>query len=233
VSGPRGAIVTGGTGALGRAVVAALVSRGARVVVPYRSAKDWDALRASLPEAPLQGLPADLADPDAARAFVDEAAAWLGVLDGVAAVAGGWTGGATFEAAPKDEWDRMIRGNLTTVYAVCRAALPHLLKQGGSVVAVGARIVETGGAGAAAYVVSKAGVQALTRVLALENRDRGVRFNCVAPGLIDTARNRRAMPDADATTWTSPAAIAEVIAFLLSSASAPVTGALVPVDARA
>jgi NAD(P)-dependent dehydrogenase (short-subunit alcohol dehydrogenase family) len=233
VSGPRGAIVTGGTGALGRAVVAALVGQGARVVVPYRSTKDWEALRASLADAPLHGLPADLGDPEAARAFVDEAAAWLGVLDGVAAVAGAWTGGTPLEAAPKDEWDLMLQANLTTVYAICRAALPHLLKQGGSVVTVGARVVETGGAGAAAYVVSKAGVQALTRVLALENRERGVRFNCVAPGLIDTARNRRAMPDADRATWTSPAAIAEVIAFLLSPASAPVTGALVPVDARA
>ena len=82
-----------------------------------------------------------------------------------------------------------------------------------------------------AYAVSKVAVSGLTRVLALENRDRGVRFNCVLPGTIDTPANRRAMPDADPSKWTSPAAIARVIVFLLSPESTPTTGALVPVDA--
>ncbi len=127
-----------------------------------------------------------------------------------------------------------MRGtNLETVVHVCRAALPHLRKQGGSVVAVGSRAAETGGAGMAAYAVSKVAVHALVRVLALENRDLGVRFNAVLPGTIDTPANRRAMPDADPSKWTSPEAIARVIVFLLSPESAPTTGALVPVDAPA
>ena len=127
----------------------------------------------------------------------------------------------------------MMRANLATVQAVCRAALPHLLTQGGAVVTVGSRSAETGGAEMASYAVSKVAVSALTRVLALENRDRGVRFNCVLPGTIDTPDNRRAMPGADTSKWTSPAAIARVIAFLLSAESAPTTGALVPVDGKA
>jgi len=232
-NGPRGVIVAGGTGALGRAVVATLLGRGVRVAVPYRSREDWDALRAVHgKDALLFGAMADLADPETTRAFVEQGASFLGVLDGVAVAAGTWSGGKTLEAAPAEEWDRMMRTNLATVYAVCRAALPHLLKQGGSVVTVGSKMAEAGGAGAAAYAVSKAAVHALTRVLALENRDRGVRFNCVMPLTIDTPANRRAMPAADPSKWTSPAAIAEVIAFLLSPASAPVTGALVPVDGR-
>jgi len=203
------------------------------VAVPYRSREDWDALRAVHgKDALLFGAMADLADPETTRAFVEQGASFLGVLDGVAVAAGTWSGGKTLEAAPAEEWDRMMRTNLATVYAVCRAALPHLLKQGGSVVTVGSKMAEAGGAGAAAYAVSKAAVHALTRVLALENRDRGVRFNCVMPLTIDTPANRRAMPAADPSKWTSPAAIAEVIAFLLSPASAPVTGALVPVDGR-
>jgi NAD(P)-dependent dehydrogenase (short-subunit alcohol dehydrogenase family) len=67
-------------------------------------------------------------------------------------------------------------------------------------------------------------------VLALENRGRGVRFNCVLPGTIDTPANRRAMPEADFSLWTSPDAIARVIVFLLSPESAPLSGALLPVD---
>ena len=99
-------------------------------------------------------------------------------------------------------------------------------------VTVASRLVEQGGAGSAAYVVSKAGVAALSRVLALEYRDRKIRFNCVAPGTIDTPDNRAAMPSADRASWTPPEAIARVIAFLLSPASSPVTGAYIPVEGR-
>jgi NAD(P)-dependent dehydrogenase (short-subunit alcohol dehydrogenase family) len=229
-------VVAGGAGALGRAVVAALLQRGARVAVPFRSAASWDALREELGGGAadsLWGGPADLSDPASAARFVDQAAERLGRLDGVAALAGGYAGSASLERAPVREWDEMMRTNLATTYGLCRAALPHLLKRGGSVVTVASRLAEVGGAGAAAYAVSKAAVMALTRVLALENRDRGVRFNCVMPAIIDTAANRRAMPAADASSWTPAPAIARVVVFLLSPESAAVTGAFVPVDGKA
>ena len=234
MSGPRGVIVTGGTGALGRALVVQLLERGARVAVPYRGKGEWRALQATAGAGDaLSGAVADLTDPAGARAFVEEATARLGVLDGVALAAGGWAGGRRFDEATEDEWARMLGTNLETVVNVCRAALPHLRKQGGSVVAVGSRAAEAGGAGMAAYAVSKVAVHALVRALALENRDLGVRFNAVLPGTIDTPANRRAMPEADPSKWTSAEAIARVMVFLLSPESAPTTGALVPVDAPA
>ena len=99
-------------------------------------------------------------------------------------------------------------------------------------VIVGSKVVEGGGAGAAAYAVSKAGVVALARVLALENKDHGVRVNCVLPGIIDTPSEPiGACPRPIGTGWTPPEAIARVILFLLSAESAPVTAAVVPVDA--
>ena len=227
-------IVSGGTGGLGRVVVEALLRGGARVAVPYRGAAAWDALRAGTGagrgSAPaLWGAPADLADPASASAFVDAAAGAMGGLDGVAALAGAYAGSGPFETAPAREWDDMLRANLATVQGLCRAALPHLGRGGGSVVTVGSRLAEAGGAGAAAYAVSKAAVVALTRVLALENRERGVRFNCVMPAIIDTAANRAAMPGADTSRWTPPADIARVVLFLLSPESAAITGAVVPV----
>jgi NAD(P)-dependent dehydrogenase (short-subunit alcohol dehydrogenase family) len=231
---PRAVIVTGGTGALGSALVRHLLSLGTRVAVPYRELAGWRALQegAGVPGG-LLGFEAELGSGAAARAFVAAAVPALGGLDGLALVAGGWAGGAPFDAAPAEEWTRMIGQNLETVAHVCRAALPHLLANGGSVVAVGSRAAETGGAGMAAYAVSKQAVHALVRVLALENRDRGVRVNAVLPGTIDTPANRKAMPQADRASWTPPEAIARTIAFLLSPDSAPVTGALVPVDGRA
>jgi NAD(P)-dependent dehydrogenase (short-subunit alcohol dehydrogenase family) len=230
--GPTGIIVTGGTGALGRALVPLLLERGAKVVVPWRRIEGWKALESRV-GAGLVGVEADLSHLEGAQALVEEAVRIVGRLDGLALIAGGWAGGATFEAAPEDEWDRMLAGNLGTVRNVCRAALPPLLDGGGSVVTVGAAAARTGGAGMAAYAVAKSAVHALTRVLAAENRDRGVRFNAVLPGTIDTPANRKAMPDADRSGWTSPEAIAGIMAYLLSPDSAPLTGALLPVDGPA
>jgi NAD(P)-dependent dehydrogenase (short-subunit alcohol dehydrogenase family) len=227
-----GFVVTGGTGALGRVVVSALVKRGARVAVPYRSSREWDELRAALPPESLWGSPADLNDPVACGRFFEGATGFLGRLDGLASLAGAYAGGRPFEEAPESEWASMMSANLATVYAVCRAALPRLLPHGGSVVTVGSRLALEGGAGSAAYAVSKAGVVALTRVLAQENEARGVRFNCVLPGTIDTPANRKAMPKADTSRWTPPESIARVIAFLLFPESSAVNGALIPVAGR-
>jgi NAD(P)-dependent dehydrogenase (short-subunit alcohol dehydrogenase family) len=223
-------VVTGATGELGAAVAAALLARGARVAVPFREQGGFDRLHRGLGQPPaLTGVQADVARLDDARRFFDEVSR-QGPLRGVAACAGAWAGTPTFEAAPDTEWTAMMSANLETVRATCAAALPHLVKDGGSVVTVSSRLAERGAAGAAAYLTAKAAVIALTRCLALENAARGVRFNCVLPGTIDTAANRRAMPGADTSRWTAPAAIAAVVVYLLSPAAAAVTGALVPVD---
>ena len=232
MSAPRAAIVTGGTGALGRAVVKRLLGSGARVAVSYRRADEWRSLEAEAgPGAALFGFEAELADAAAAAAFVEQAERKLGLVDAVALVAGGWAGGTSFDMAPVDEWSRMLRGNLDSAAYVCRAALPHLRKQVGSIVSIGSRAAETGGSGMAAYAVSKVALHALVRVLAQENRAQGVRVNAVLPVTIDTPANRNAMKDANSSGWTSADRIAQVVVFLLSNESLATTGALVPVDA--
>ena len=224
-------VVTGGTGGLGRAVVLKLLSSSDRVAVPFRNEWAFQELRNSARDAEsLWGAPADLSDAASAQRFFDAAAERFGGLDGLAALAGGYAGAGRLESAPASELDDMLRINLLTVSTSCRAALPHLLAQGGSVVTVSSRLAEAGAPGAAAYAAAKAAVLSLTRSLAAENRGRGVRFNCIVPSTIDTPANRQAMPKADASKWTSPEAIAGVIQFLLSSEASAVTGAAIPVD---
>jgi NAD(P)-dependent dehydrogenase (short-subunit alcohol dehydrogenase family) len=222
-------VVTGGTGALGTVVVAKLLAEGWRVAVPFRERSGWDRLRPLAGEETLFGAVADPAEPSAMEAFAAEAEARLGALAGLAHLAGAFAGTPQFERAPREEWDGMLRANLGTAYATCRAVVPRLKTRGGSVVLVASKLVETGGGGAAAYAVSKAGVIALARALAAENP--GVlRVNCLMPGIIDTGANRAAMPTADRSAWTAPEAIADIVAFLLSSRSGALSGALLPLS---
>ena len=129
MSAPRAAIVTGGTGALGRAVVRRLLGAGARVAVSYRRSEEWRSLQAEAGAgAALFGFEAELSDPAGAARFVEQARDELGRVDAVALVAGAWAGGTSFDQAPVDEWSRMLRINLDAAAHVCRAALAHLLK---------------------------------------------------------------------------------------------------------
>jgi NAD(P)-dependent dehydrogenase (short-subunit alcohol dehydrogenase family) len=115
----------------------------------------------------------------------------------------------------------------------CQAALPALRERGhGRIVNIGAGAAARAGLGMGAYAASKAGVQKLTEALAEELKDDGITVNCILPGTIDTPRNRLDMPQADFSRWVSPAAIAEVIAFLASDAAEAVTGAAIPVFGR-
>jgi NAD(P)-dependent dehydrogenase (short-subunit alcohol dehydrogenase family) len=223
-------VVTGATGVLGGAVVEALLAGGARVAAPHRSPDAPADLRGRAGAERLFLAQADATATDSMERFLGSVAGAFGRVDGLAAVAGAYAGAGTLEKAPADEWTRMIEANLQTAYASCRAALPHLLQSRGRIVTIASLSARDAGAGAAAYAVAKSGVMALTRVLALENRDRGVRANCVLPGTIDTPDNRRAMPRADASRWTPAPALAELVAFLLSPGSAPLTGALLPAD---
>ncbi len=210
-------IVTGASGALGRAVVARLKADG--VVVAAVDAAPAVEINADLV---LAGV--DLADATAVGAAVEAVVSALGAVNGLANIAGGFVW-ETVGGGEAGTWDRMFRTNLLTAALASRAALPHLLKQGGAIVNVGAAGAVDPAAGMAPYAASKAGVMAMTRSLADELRGQGVRVNAVLPTILDTPTNRRDMPDADPAGWIRPVDAAEVIAFLLSAASVAVNGA--------
>lgn len=218
--------VTGGLGALGRAVVTLLAARGAQVlVVDFAPAQALEGAACVL-----GGV--DVAEPDAVAAALAQGVSQLGGLDGLVNIAGGFSW-ETLQGGSLDTWDSLYRRNLRSAVATSQAAVPHLLARGGgSIVNVGALGAVKAAAGMGAYAASKAGVMRFTEAMAEELKDQGITVNAVLPSIIDTAANRADMPNADFTRWVSPAALAEVIAFLLSPAASAVTGALVPVPGR-
>src|SRR5919204_4968676 len=130
----RVAVITGGTGALGRAVSHLFVAEGARVAVPYRNAADAQALRAELGTRAdaLLAERVDATDAAALTRFIDGAVAVCGHLDALVNVIGGFAGGRPLYETDEATWDHMLDLNLRTVYLACHAAVPHLLRTGRS-----------------------------------------------------------------------------------------------------
>jgi NAD(P)-dependent dehydrogenase (short-subunit alcohol dehydrogenase family) len=229
---PQSAIVTGGTGGLGAAVVARLLDDGWRVVVPWVVEAELE--RVSEREG-LELVQADLFDPDAVAAVVGQAAgASEAPLRGVVNLVGGFAMGGRVHETAIEEFERQFRLNLRPTYLVVGAAVPHLLSSGGgSIVCVGTRAAVQPFSGAAGYISSKAAVIAFAQAVAAEYKNDRVRCNAILPSVIDTPGNRASMPKADFEKWVKPAEIAGVIAHLLSEDSSPTSGAAIPVYGRA
>ncbi len=231
---PRTALVAGGTGTLGSAVVDVLLSRGERVCVPWRREAPADRLGDEQADAIRDGRlrlsRCDVTDGDALAALLDVLRADWGPLWLACSTAGGWAGGTPVaQTHDFSLLDRMVGDNLRSAMVVAAEGLRHMGPTGGRVVLVGSRSAEFARPGEAAYAAANAGVLALVRTLAVELRGTGRTANAVVPKTIDTPANRRAMPDADHARWTPPRAIATVIAWLAGADSWPVTGAAIPV----
>ncbi len=235
----RTVIVTGGTGALGRAVVGTLLAAGAHCRVPYIVDAEADSFPHRHNVTLVPGC--DLAEEAGVARLYD------GVTDLWAAVhiAGGFAMGAVAET-DKPALLAMLNMNFVSCALCCRAAVNRFDAAGGRsgghpaghpggrIVNVAARpgIEPRLGAGMAAYAASKAAVAAFTQALAAEIAGRGILVNAVAPSIIDTPANRAAMPKADHAAWPKPEEIAATIAFLASPANRVTTGAVVPVSGR-
>jgi NAD(P)-dependent dehydrogenase (short-subunit alcohol dehydrogenase family) len=232
VSAQRSALVTGGTGGLGAAVVARLLDDGWRVVVPWVAERELERVER---RDGLELVQADLLEPDSVAAAVALAAGAEGApLRAVVNLVGGFAQGARVAETPVENFYAQLQLNLRPTYLVTQAALPHLVAAGGgSVVCIGSRAAVQPFSGAAGYVASKAAVIAFAQAVAVEYRDEGVRCNALVPSVIDTPANRAAMPDADPTRWVAPAQLAATIAFLCSDDGAATSGAAIPVYGRA
>jgi len=228
----RVAIVTGGTGALGSAVAIDLAGSGARVAVPYTTDEHWTALesRAGAAREQLWGAKADLTHSAAVARFVSDVAERWGRVDFLACIAGGFAAGKIHETS-EETWDRMFDLNLRTVYLAAHATVPVMIQQhfGRIITTSSGAILNGGGAGIAAYAISKGAVRQFTEILASELKGYNIHAHCILPGTMDTESNRRDMPKADFSKWVSTADVARVIHFLLSDDARAVRSVAVPV----
>lgn len=226
------ALVAGGTGGLGRSVSLAFLAAGATVVVTYRKQEEFDGLRSAAAEsaARLAGHTVDVTDEAAVRQLVASLVAQHGRIDALVNTVGGYAGGVTLWEAEAKVFDQMLALNLRSGYALARAAVPAMLKQGrGSIVNIAAKAAFDHPAGAAAYAASKAAAVAMLDSLAAEVKGTGLRVNTILPSIIDTEPNRKAMPKADYAKWPKPDEIAKVILFLCGDDARVVHGAAIPV----
>ena len=215
-------VVTGGTGALGSAVVGALLKAGATCSVPY--IVEAEAQRfAHRDKVRLIEVP-DLADEASVDLVYKDVTLWASIH-----IAGGFAMGKVADT-DKAALTAQLDTNLISCFLCCRAAV-NAMKGGGRIVNVAARpaLEWRSGAGMAAYTVAKAGVAALTVALAEEVAKDGILVNAIAPSIMDTPANRKAMPKADFDAWPKVEDVAATILFLASPDNKVTRGAIVPV----
>jgi NAD(P)-dependent dehydrogenase (short-subunit alcohol dehydrogenase family) len=222
----RHVVVTGGAGALGTAVVTALVERGAVCHVPCFDEAEARRFRLRDHKQVAVSITGNLADEAAVgRLYGSITPLWASIH-----VAGGFAAGPLTETSLATI-RQQIDMNLISCMLCCRAAVRAMAGAGGRIVNVAARpgLEWRTGAGMTAYTASKAAVAAFTAALAEEVAKSGILVNAVAPSIMDTSANRQAMPKADFALWPKVEEVAATIVFLASSDNRVSRGGIVPV----
>jgi NAD(P)-dependent dehydrogenase (short-subunit alcohol dehydrogenase family) len=174
--------------------------------------------------ADVLGVQADLTDDVAVNNLVEEVRRRFGRLDVVVNVAGGLSVIKPLAETESAEWRRELQRNAETAFAVTRAAIPMLREARGAVINFASPAGLRAQAQLGAYSAAKAAVVAFTRALAIEEKNYGVRVNALAPGMIDTAQNRKSVSNPDGVKWITREQIADVVVFLASEIASGITG---------
>lgn len=219
------ALVTGASQGLGRALALAFTREGASIVINSRSEERIRpvAREAESLDAEVLALAADVSKSADVERLVGATVERFERIDVLVNNAGVLGPRVPIEAYPEDEWRRVIDANLTGLFLVTKAAIPHM-PEGGSIINVVSGVSVEGRAGWGAYSVSKFGVEGITQILASELEGRRIRANAVDPGGMRTEMRAAAYPDEDPMTRITPEENTDVFLYLASERSRGVTG---------
>lgn len=226
-------VVTGGTGALGAAVVERLLKAGARCSIPCFDESELRSFDYKNHDRIFIKLNIDLTDEEATQNFYEAAVNEQGELWASIHIAGGFGMGKIGDS-PKADFMKQVNLNVLTCYNCCRTAISYFRKREttrGRIVNIASRpaLEPRQGAGMTAYTSSKAAVAALTQSLAAEVVQENILVNAIAPSVIDTEANRQSMPDANFEKWPKPTELATQIEYLISPDNTITRGAVIPV----
>jgi NAD(P)-dependent dehydrogenase (short-subunit alcohol dehydrogenase family) len=221
--------ITGASGALGSTVAELFFRAGANIALVDISFQKLTHPRWKHAKS-VELFETDLTDVNSVNNSVSEIIDRFGQIDCLANIAGGFKMGPAVHETPVSDWDFIMNMNAKSVFLMCRAVIPHMLKMDkGKIVNVAARAATEGKAKMAPYCVSKAAVITLTQSLAAEHKFNNINVNCILPGTLDTPQNRTDMPDANHNNWVPTTDLANEILHLCSEQAKGITGAAVPI----
>jgi NAD(P)-dependent dehydrogenase (short-subunit alcohol dehydrogenase family) len=221
------AIVTGGTGNLGSAVVRAFHAAGAHLVVPDRSTGKAGDLFPDLANSPnhllVDGL--DVTDAAQVAGLAQDVFNHFGRIDVLVNTVGGFKAGTPLHETPLETWDFMMNLNARSVFITCQALIPFMLQRGsGKIVNIATRSALAAQGKDAAYSASKSAVARLTESMAAEYKTQGIQVNAILPSALVSAEDLQSDP----TRGVTPDSVAQVVLFLASPAGNIIHGALIP-----
>ncbi len=224
----KNVVVTGSTGGLGSVVVRYFLENGAKVFAVYRKGKKFRKVFSDiLKNKNFVGVKAELDDEKEVQKifkFVKKS----GGVDFLINCAGGYFEDKMIFELEEDEFDEMIDINLRSAFLCSKWALRDMIpRRSGRIVNISALLAVKPSPGKGAYIVSKAGLIALTEVIAEEVKDFNITCNAILPSIIATEENKRSMPGADFSRWVEPIELAKFIGYLCSDDARSINGAVI------
>lgn len=221
-------LVTGGTGALGRAITRAFVESNATVVSSYVNDREIEQVKTEIKSATLQLIKADITKEKEVDGLVSNIVGKHGRIDVLVNVVGGYVGGKRVSELDEKEWDFMMTMNLKSASSSKHVVSQMISSKYGKIIHVSSRTGLRSEGYDSAYAASKSGLIRLVESLSEETKISNINVNCIMPSIIDTEGNRKAMPNADFNKWVKPEDLANVVLFLSSEEAKAITGAAIP-----
>jgi NAD(P)-dependent dehydrogenase (short-subunit alcohol dehydrogenase family) len=221
-------LVTGGTGALGRAITTAFIASDALVVSSYVVDREIEQLKREN-KSVVELIKADVTKEQEVEKLVSNIISKHGRIHALVNVVGGYLGGKSVSELDEKEWDLMMTMNLKSAFLISKHVMPQMVSlKYGKIMHVSSRTGLKSSGYDSAYAASKSGLIRLVESLSEEVKESNINVNCIMPSTIDTEANRRAMPTADPSKWVKPQDLANVVLFLCSDEANVITGAAIP-----